>query len=143
MKIECSNCGKKNPIENKFCGECGTKLPPIENYCPDCNRTFTTGEKFCTECGRKLVNQETYEEEKKKRENDPSMKFYYNDIKKILKRSPVPADDLLNKIYDGPSNNVSPSSKIKYLLSKHSYYKITVMIDNAEQEIMDENYMVE
>lgn len=143
MKVECPNCGKRNHIKNNFCGECGTKLPPVENYCPDCDKTYVAGEKFCTECGKKLVNQEKYEKEEIERierenEEEKRLKLCCRKIEENLIKSQIHGDVLINRIYDGPSNNASRSSKIMYLLGKYSCHEIKVMIDNAEDEIIDE-----
>lgn len=54
----CSNCGKPNGADKKFCSDCGTKLPEQNlaqgAMCTDCGTQNNIGTKFCQNCGAKL-----------------------------------------------------------------------------------------
>ena len=49
----CSNCGKDNREDAKFCDSCGTSLTAI---CTSCNTELRTGARFCDSCGSAVSN---------------------------------------------------------------------------------------
>tara|TARA_B000000460_G_scaffold103764_1_gene72656 strand:- start:219 stop:4145 length:3927 start_codon:yes stop_codon:yes gene_type:complete len=51
--MTCSNCGKDNREDAKFCDSCGTRLTAI---CPSCNTELRTGARFCDSCGSTVSN---------------------------------------------------------------------------------------
>ncbi len=54
----CSNCGKPNGADKKFCADCGTRLPEQTlaqgAVCTSCGTQNNIGTKFCQNCGAKL-----------------------------------------------------------------------------------------
>ena len=51
--MTCSNCGKDNRDDAKFCDSCGTRLTAI---CPSCNTELRIGARFCDSCGSTVSN---------------------------------------------------------------------------------------
>ncbi len=52
----CTQCGKENGPEWKYCVHCGSALQSSlkNNCCPQCGSKIAEGFAFCTECGTKL-----------------------------------------------------------------------------------------
>ena len=46
--MTCSNCGKDNREDAKFCDSCGSRLTVV---CTSCNTELRTGARFCDSCG--------------------------------------------------------------------------------------------
>ena len=46
--MTCSNCGKDNREDAKFCDSCGSRLTVV---CPSCKTELRTGARFCDSCG--------------------------------------------------------------------------------------------
>src|SRR5215472_13674215 len=49
--MRCSNCGRDNRPNRKFCSDCGT---PLVTKCGRCGTSNEPGERFCGECGGSL-----------------------------------------------------------------------------------------
>lgn len=53
----CSNCGKENRLDAKFCKFCGNSMiQEIPIFCTDCGNKIKPGKKFCSACGKKIDN---------------------------------------------------------------------------------------
>ncbi|MCH8205891.1 MAG: RDD family protein [Chloroflexi bacterium] len=54
--MTCSNCGRENPDEARFCAGCGSALvaPVVEVLCPSCGRENPSQARFCGACGSPL-----------------------------------------------------------------------------------------
>jgi len=44
----CPSCGRRNPVDARFCEACGTGLM---RHCPECDRENAVGVRFCGGCG--------------------------------------------------------------------------------------------
>ncbi|MFX1344110.1 MAG: zinc-ribbon domain-containing protein [Promethearchaeota archaeon] len=51
---ECSHCGKRVRVGEKFCGSCGAELFWKGKICSNCGKQVWMGDKFCGSCGAKL-----------------------------------------------------------------------------------------
>ncbi len=51
-QITCNKCGNKNQKGTKFCGECGNKLV---KQCSKCNEIVADNQKFCPNCGTPMA----------------------------------------------------------------------------------------
>lgn len=48
-KANCPHCGRRNPLEAKFCDRCGEQM--VYQTCPDCGRRLERGAHYCDSCG--------------------------------------------------------------------------------------------
>ena len=50
----CPKCGRKNPIDVRFCQECGGDLSSLFEKCPECGRENRVDIKYCGGCGANI-----------------------------------------------------------------------------------------
>ena len=59
MSMRCTQCGKENPDDARFCAYCGTSLVVV---CSSCNAANPAGAAECAQCGaRDFISLSLYE----------------------------------------------------------------------------------
>ncbi len=61
--VGCPSCGRKNPIDVKFCHECGGDLSGLFEKCPKCGHENRKDLKFCGGCGLNLAALQAFRQE--------------------------------------------------------------------------------